>query len=190
MKKIILSIAILLICSISYNTYAQGVGLGIKAGANLANQSMTNWDTSTKTGFHGGAYIIIAFSQKWAIQPEVMYSAQGSEITDIDEVNDFNYLSIPILIRWKPISFLSIEAGPQFSSLLDAKNKSGDSIKEDFKDSDFGFAVGARIHLPLGLNVGARYIWGFTNVSDLGDDTSVKNTTAQIYAGWTIFGAK
>ena len=94
------------------------------------------------------------------------------------------------MLRWKPVSLLSIEAGPQFSSLIDAVDDSGSSIKEDFKNSDFGLALGATLHLPLGFNGGLRYVWGFTNVSDLGNDHEVKNTNIQIFVGWTIFGAK
>lgn len=189
MKKIFLSITLLSALFISSNLHAQGVGVGIRAGVNFANQSIGDISQDSKTGFLGGAYVILAFSEKWAIQPEILYSAQGSELSDIGGVNDFSYLSIPVLLRWKPINVLSIEAGPQFSQLLDATNDGG-SVKEQFKNSDFGLVVGATIHLPLGLNAGVRYVWGFTNVSDVQNSQEVKNTTAQIFAGWTIFGAK
>jgi len=116
-----------------------------------------------------------------------LYSAQGSELPD--ETSEFNYMSIPILLRYKPTSFLSFHAGPQFSQLLDAK-VDGDDIKEDIKNSDFGLAVGATLHLPLGFNGGVRYVWGFTNVSELPDDIEVKNSVVQVYVGWTIFGTK
>jgi hypothetical protein len=188
MRKIFLSITVLLCLLITSKIQAQGIGVGIKVGANFANQSITDWDTSTKTGFVGGAYVILAFSEKWAIQPEVLFSSQGSNVPD--NINDLSYLNIPVLLRWKPVSLLSIEVGPQFSSLISAVDKSGDSIEDDFKNSDFGLALGATVHLPLGFNGGLRYVWGFTNVSDLGNDHEVKNTTAQIFVGWTIFGAK
>jgi hypothetical protein len=190
MKKIILSIVLLSAIAFYTTVNAQGVGVGIKGGVNFANQSITDINTNSKTGFHAGAYVLIAFSEKWGIQPELLYSSQGSELPDIDELNKFDYLSIPILLRWKPVSVLSIEAGPQFSSLLNAENDSGNSIKDQFKSSDFGLAAGATIHLPLGLNVGLRYVWGFTDVSDLQNDREVKNTVVQVYAGWTIIGAK
>lgn len=188
MKRIYLSIALIATLFITSEIHAQGIGLGIKVGANFANQSITDISTDSKTGFVGGAYVILAFSEKWAIQPEVLFSSQGSEVPD--NVNDLSYLNIPILLRWKPVSLLSIEAGPQFSSLMKAVDKSGDSIEDDFKNSDFGLAVGATVHLPLGFNAGARYVWGFTNVSELGDDHEVKNTNFQIYAGWTFLGKK
>lgn len=194
MKKIILSIGILLFVSVSSFVHAQGIGVGIKAGANFANQSIsllsTDFSTEGITGFHGGVYVVINFSDKWGIQPEAFYSMVGSKIPDVDGLNKFNYLSIPILLRYKPISFLSIEAGPQFSSLLSVKDIDGDSIEDQFKGSDFGLAVGATVHLPLGLNAGMRYVWGFTNVSDVQVDSEVTNTVFQIYAGWTLLGGK
>jgi len=187
MKKIFLSIAFFISLAVYSNVNAQGLGVGIKAGVNFANQSITDINTNSRTGFHVGAYAVIAFSEKWGIQPELLYSAQGSELPS--ETSEFNYMSIPVLLRWKPVSVLSIEAGPQFSSLLNAKID-GDDIKEDIKNSDFGLAVGATVHLPLGLNGGVRYVWGFTNVSELPDDTEVKNSVVQVYVGWTIIGAK
>lgn len=190
MKKITLSLAVLALFLISSNSFAQGIGLGIKAGANFANQSITDIDTDSRTGFNGGAYLILAFSEKWAIQPELLFSSQGSEIPDFNQVTQLDYFSIPLLVRWKPIKLLSFHAGPQFSTLLSAVDKSGDSIKDDFKNSDFGLAAGATVHLPLGLNGGLRYVWGFTDVADLQNDIEVKNKTLQIFVGWTFLGAK
>jgi len=189
MKRIIQSIALLSLMSISSLVHAQGVGFGLKGGVNFANQSITNINTNSRTGFLGGAYFVFAFSESLGIQPEVFFSSQGAELPDIDELNKFNYMSIPILLRWKPLSLLSIEAGPQFSVLLDAKNKAGDSIKDEFNKSDFGLAAGVTLHSPIGLNGGLRYVWGFTNVSNLENDLEVKNKMIQIFLGWTIFGA-
>ena len=190
MKKIFLSITVLLCLFITSEIHAQGIGIGIKAGANFANQSITEIDTETRTGFNGGAYVILAFSEKWAIQPELLFSSQGSEIPDFDQVLQLDYFSIPVLVRWKPINFLSFHAGPQFSTLLSAVDKSGDSIEDNLKNSDFGLAFGATVHVPLGINGGVRYVYGFTDVNDLQNDTSIKNKMIQIFVGWTIFGAK
>ena len=146
MKKIVLSIFISAFFAVTLAN-AQGIGLGIKGGVNFANQSIKDisqqlgdFSTKGRTGFHGGAYVVLAFSEKWAIQPEIMFSSQGSEIPDVEDLrsNKFNYLSIPVLLRWKPVSLLSIEAGPQFSSLMSAKDVNGDSIKDNFKNGDFG----------------------------------------------------
>jgi hypothetical protein len=200
MKKIFISIGVVLFVTISSFVHAQGVGLGIKAGANFANQSISgsaailqDLNTDAITGFHGGIYVSIDFSEKWGIQPEALYSRVGSELPDVNQLNEFDYLSVPILLRWKPISLLSFEAGPQFSALLSVKDIDGDSIKENFKNSDFGLAAGATLHLPLGFNASLRYVWGFSNVADMEanpDLSEVKNTVFQVSAGWTILGAK
>jgi len=191
MKKFSLSLVLLvLLFSFSSSVNAQGIGLGLKAGANFANQNITNlnYSTSNITGFHGGAYLVLGFSEKWAIQPEIFFSSQGSEVPDLDVVRNLDYFTIPVLLRWKPVSLLSIEAGPQFSTLLSAVDENGDDVKEDFKNSDFGLALGATVHLPLGFNAGLRYVWGFSNVNELQNDREVKNRMFQIYAGWTFLG--
>lgn len=190
MKKTICVLILISAFTMGNLAMAQGVGLGIKAGANFANQSITNASTETVTGFHGGAYLVLAFSEKWAIQPELFFSSQGSEVPDLDEIKQLDYFTIPVLLRYKPANFLSFEAGPQISTLLSAVDKSGDSIKEDFKNSDFGLALGATVYLPLGLNAGLRYVWGFSDINDLPEDMEVKNKMFQIYAGWTFLGAK
>ena len=190
MKKTIFSIVFVASIIAFTNAFSQGIGLGLKAGANFANQSITDISTNSRTGFSGGAYLVLAFSEKLAIQPEFLFSSQGAEIPDLNEISQLDYLTIPLLLRWKPVSALSIDAGPQFSSLLSAVDKSGEDIKEDFKNSDLGLALGATAHLPLGLNAGLRYVWGFTNVGDFQEDTEVKNRVVQVFVGWTIVGAK
>ena len=187
MKKFSHSIVLILLVSIPSFVFAQGVGFGLKGGVNFANQSIQNITTESRTGFHGGGYFVFAFSENIALQPEVLFSSQGSDLPDVDQLNEFNYLSVPVLLQVKPISFLSFEAGPQFSFLLDAKN-SGVSIKDEIKKSDFGIAAGTTLHLPIGLNAGVRYVWGFTNISELDNDSEIKNKMFQVFLGWTIFG--
>lgn len=187
MKKVFLSIAVAILVSVSSSLFAQGVGLGVKAGVNFANQSITDISTDSKTGFLAGGYLVINFSETFGLQPEVLFSSVGSELPD--GTSDFSYLTVPVLLRWKPMEFLSFEAGPQFGFLLNAEHD-GDDIADDIKNSDFGLAVGGTVHLPLGFNASLRYVWGFTNVSDLGNDTEIKNSMVQLAAGWTIFGAK
>ena len=84
---------------------------------------------------------------------------------------------------------LSLEAGPQFSFLTKAEVEDVGDVMDELKKNDFGLAFGAGVHLPLGFNAGARYVLGFTDISDVSTE-SIKNRTFQIYIGWTIFGAK
>jgi hypothetical protein len=164
-----------------------GIGLGIKAGANFVNQAVTDISTKTVTDFHVGAYINLNFSEKFGITPEILYSANGSKWEDA-KVN-FDYISLPVMIRIMPVKFLSLEAGPQFSFLTKAEVEGVGDVKDQLKKNDFGLAFGVGLHIPMGFNVGARYIYGFTNISEVSDE-SIKNRTFQVYLGWTILGAK
>jgi hypothetical protein len=183
MKKSFLFFVLFLV---PFIIHAQGVGVGIKGGANWANQDVANVDIKTVTSYHVGAYVNLNFSDKWGLTPEVLYSVYGSELDDAKL--DLDYVAIPLMLRFKPFSLLSLEAGPQFS-LLTKANFDGDDIKDQLKNNDFGLAFGAGLHLPLGFSAGARYILGFTDISEVSSE-SIKNRTLQIYLAWTIFGAK
>jgi hypothetical protein len=184
MKNLFLFVMLFLVPSV---IQAQGVGLGIKAGANFADQAVKDIDIKTVTDFHIGAYLNLNLSEKFGITPEVLYTAYGSKWDDIKV--DFDYIALPVMFRFKPISLLSLEAGPQFSFLTKAEVEDVGDVKDQLKNNDFGLAFGAGLHLPLGFNAGVRYVLGFTDISDVSSQ-SIKNRTFQIYAGWTIFGAK
>jgi hypothetical protein len=184
MKKSFLFLMLLLI---PIMIQAQGVGIGIKAGANWANQDVADVDMKSVTDYHVGAYVNINFSDKWGITPEVQYAAYGSEWDDVKV--DLDYVAIPVMLRFKPIDLISLEAGPQFSFLTKAEVEDIGDVADELKSNDFGLAFGAGLHLPLGFNVGARYVLGFTDISEVSEE-SIKNRTFQVYLGWTIFGAK
>ena len=184
MKKTLLFVVIFLVPLVMH---AQGIGVGIKAGANFANQDVTDITIKTITDFHLGAYVNLNVSKKWGITPEILYSAYASEWNNAKV--DLDYVALPVMLRYKPISLLSLEAGPQFSFLTKAKVENVGDVKDQLKNNDFGLAFGAGLHLPLGFNAGARYVLGFTNISEVSAE-SVKNRTFQLYVGWTILGAK
>jgi hypothetical protein len=189
MKKAILTI--LVIVSATLVIHAQGVGLGIKGGANFANQAIKDVNTKSITNFHVGAYLNLNFSESFGITPEVLYTAIGHKQDDIKVNTD--YIAIPVMLRIMPVKVLSLEAGPQFSFLTKAKVEDGEDIKDQLKKNDFGVAFGAGLHLPMGFNLGARYIYGFTNISEATTEefeSNIKNRTFQVYVGWTFLGAQ
>jgi hypothetical protein len=71
----------------SSNTYAQGIRLGIKGGANLSNLSgdLANEDVyENKYGFHGGLMLNVGLIGDGflSIQPEVLFSQKGYKYAD------------------------------------------------------------------------------------------------------------
>jgi hypothetical protein len=167
-----------------------GVGVGIKGGANWANQDVENISTKSVTDFHVGAYLNLNFAEKFGITPEVLYNAYATKWKENTDVKvNFDYISIPIMFRFLPVEFLSLEAGPQFSFLTKAEVEDVGDVKDQLKKNDFGLAFGVGLHLPIGLTFGTRYVLGFTNISEV-DEESIKNRTIQVYLGFTLVGAK
>ncbi|MBL3657128.1 porin family protein [Fulvivirga sediminis] len=177
MKKITL---LGLFCLMSVvGLHAQGIGLGIKGGANFANVDVGSVDTDNKTGYHFGAFLDLGLNDNISIQPEVLYSAQGADDFDLD------YLTIPVLLKLKFLKVLNVHAGPQFGILTNAEDD-GEDVKDRLKSADVSLALGAGVDLPLGLVGGVRYNLGVSDIDD-GYNVDIKNRVMQIYVGWKLF---
>ena len=165
--------------------YAQGVGFGLKGGVNFANVDAENINTESITSFHAGVFVNLNLSDKFGVTPEILWTGYGAKIDNADFKT--NYVSIPVMLRYKPVSMLFLEAGPQFNFLMDAEYDGAD-YKDQLKSNEVGLGLGAGVHLPLGFTGGLRYVLGFTNINDVSDD-SIKNRTFQVWVGW-VFGSK
>ena len=182
MKKIIFTLSLLLASIVGF---AQGLGIGLKAGANFATLSADNYSSSSITSYHVGVYANVKFSDTWGLTPEILWSAQGAELDNVKLETD--YVVVPIMIRWRIIELISLEAGPQFNFLTSAELDNVD-VMDDMNSSTFSAAIGALVHLPLGLNGGIRYVIGMSDLAE-SDSDELKDRTFQIYVGWTILGA-
>lgn len=196
MKKVILTAFVL--GTITTAVAQQQVKFGPKAGLNFANLSGLN-DSEMKTSFHVGAVAEIKFNEKFSIQPEVVYSAQGTKYTEtfpvlgtVETSLNNDYINIPILAKYYIVDGFSVEAGPQVGFLMKSESKveggSGSvttDSKDSFKSTDFGLGLGLAYDLPVGLFVNARYNLG---LSDIRENTSagdaVKNNVIQVGIGY------
>lgn len=196
MKKVILAAFVLGSTTIAFAQ--QQVKFGPKAGLNFANLSGLD-NTEMKTGFHVGAVTEIKFNEKFSIQPEVVYSAQGAKNTatvpvlgEVKSTWNNDYINIPIMAKYYIVDGFSVEAGPQVGFLVksEAKIENGnssvkDDTKDDFKSTDFGLGFGLAYDLPVGMFVNARYNLG---LSDIRNNTSsgdaIKNNVIQVGIGY------
>ncbi|NHN25216.1 PorT family protein [Flavobacterium jejuense] len=149
---------------------AQEVKFGAKAGLNLSNFSGDAEGTSTKVGFQVGALAEIMISDKFAIQPELVYSSLGAKSSDegFDYTSHLNYLNIPVMAKYFVAEGFSLEAGPQIGFLLSAKDKGdGEDVdtKEYYNSTDFGMNVGAGYDVTENINLGLRYTFGLSNIA-------------------------
>ena len=159
---------------------AQHVNIGIKAGLNLYNIKYNNdIKYDTKAGLHAGLLGHIHVTKNFAVQPELLFSAQGAKYTTagVDTKLNLNYLNIPVLLQYMFDNGFRFEAGPQVGLLLTAKADNGTTktdIKSDLKPVDVGLALGlGYIHVPSGFGVDARYNLGLSNIND-DDNSTVK----------------
>lgn len=203
MKKLVLSA--LAVCALSGSAFAQQeVKFGPKAGVNFANLSNLD-DSEMKIGFHVGAVAEIKFNDKFSIQPELLYSAQGAKSSysflgqNIENTLSLDYINIPIMAKYYIVDGFSVEAGPQVGFLTKAElegtfgNLTGTTdIKDNVKSVDFGVNFGLAYDLPNGFFVNARYNLGLAklgdsenspnNVSSLLKDS--KNSVIQVGVGY------
>lgn len=187
---------VVILVVLSTTVYAQVSG-GLRLGVNVSNQkAVTDGNSETgdsKLGVLGGLYLTTNLSEKLAIQPELLFSVMGSQNNDSDYKMPFNYLSIPVLLRYNISENINLQAGPQVGFLLSAKIKDGDDsadIKENFSGMDFGAAFG--IGGDFGkFNGGVRYYLGISNIlEDAPDDYTFKNNSFQIFVGYRLFGGE
>jgi opacity protein-like surface antigen len=200
MKKITLSIVAVLAFGFAN---AQEVKFGVKGGINLSTLTGDIEEASSKVGFQVGAFAEIKLTEKFSIQPELLYSAQGvkTEFNDMDgsEENKINlgYLNIPVMAKYYVAEKFSLEAGPQVGFLLSAKNDFSSfdgedsfskniDIKDNFKSIDFGVNFGAGYDFTENLSAGLRYNLGLSNIleNEAGDNFKQKNSVFSLSVGY------
>ena len=165
-----------------YYSNAQEVAFGIKGGVNFAT---FNGDDSSEakgmTGYHIGGVVNIGVTERFSIQPELLYSAQGAD----SYLGDFrlDYINIPVLAKFMVVDGLSVEAGPQIGFLTSSKLESED-IKDLVKKTDFSALLGLGYMLDGGLNFAARYNFGLSNISDNDLNLDLKNGIFQLSVGY------
>ena len=189
MKKIVL---ILFLCIYFQKTEAQKPTFGVKGGVNFSNLRGSNelidflddagLGHKIRVGYHFGGYVKIELSERFFLQPELLFSLQGStqKINDVslqDELgnvisntidvrinNNLSYLNVPIMAKYYLNDEISVEAGPQIGYMLSGKfhNKIiddgglSDEIIESF-GGEGKVDIENKKELDLGLCVGLGY---------------------------------
>ncbi|MDT0293847.1 porin family protein [Mesonia ostreae] len=202
MKKLLLTAAIAVFGIIG--TQAQDVRYGVKAGVNFANSHGDTDDADSRTGLHIGAFAEFMLSEKFAFQPELLYSMQGNKYEESETILGetfkaesklkLDYINIPLIFKYYATEGLAIEAGPQVGFLVSANeeyeasgadvSESGDEdVKDFYKSIDYGLNIGLSYTLDMGVMFGARYYYGLADIADT-DNYDEKNNMIQISVGY------
>jgi len=191
---------------------------GAKAGLNIAKYNYSGENTSevndklkSLIGFHVGGFAEFEITEKFAFQPELLYSAQGVKSENSDTVLGVvyssestiktSYINIPLMAKYYVIEGLSVQAGPQVGFLMSAdattsnstggitQNSTSTDVKDQYKGIDFGLNFGVGYKLDFGLFFDARYNLGLSDLADKrvdGDDNKSTNRVIQISVGYSF----
>ncbi len=195
MKKYLI---VLIVSIIGISASAQGIKFGPKLGANMGKIEGSGFSDKYALGYHIGGFVEINFSKKLGIQPEVLWNQIKSDtVTGFKAVyqnlvnqNSFNdlqlsYLSIPILLNYRPSKLITLQAGPQFSILIDDSRNLLQNGQYAFKKGDLSLLGGVQLNL-LKFRVYGRYAIGLNDISDVGNSEQWKSQTIQLGIGLAL----
>lgn len=192
MKKSILFMAALVL-STTFAAAQEYVYFGIKGGVNFSTFSGDGFsdfhDENARTAYHLGLLAEIPVGERFSLQPEVLYSAQGFDMVRIEGEEDIehqlDYITIPVLAKLYLTDGLSLEAGPQVGFVVSEKISSGDNeidlYDEDRTDIDMALGLGASYKFNNFFLYG-RYNAGLTDIYDR-EGVDAKNSVIQAGIG-------
>lgn len=169
--------------------------LGVKAGTNISKIDGKSFKDEFRYGYSLGGFANIGLGGKLGLQPEVLFNQYQTKVdssfknvyqnafADAKSGNvKLNYLSIPILLTYKLGNVLSLQAGPQFSVLMNKDKNLLDNGKEAFNHGDLAMLGGAQIKISKLLLTG-RYGIGLNNLNEIDNKDKWKSQTIQLSLG-------
>ena len=200
MKKIFF----FLMSMIVLNAQAQNkFALGIKLGQNFSSVNNINVDRNAAS-FHVGAAAQIGVGPSFSIAPEVILTQTKLEsnpsVLELlgnsalkPETYHLNCLAIPVLAQYKVFKSFIIQAGPQYSILLDQQKDGKEAVRLAFNSGEFAIVGGAKLDLK-GFFLYGRYVIGMNNIrsaselsTNLGDQSTWKTRQWQLGLGFSLF---
>jgi len=193
MKKLLL---LLIVVSATTYANAQKFSVGVKVGANMNKIDGQSFKDGYDLGYHAGVFAELGLSKKLAIQPEVLFNQLNTKraagFNDIYNQNNLNprdidlkYLSIPVLLKYDIAPFLSLNAGPQFSILIDDNQNLFNNGRDAFKKGDLAAVAGATLNISK-FRIYGRYAVGLNNINDIDNRDQWKSQQFQLGLGLAL----
>ncbi|MFZ1676247.1 MAG: porin family protein [Saprospiraceae bacterium] len=161
-------------CILMVYSSAKGqTSFGIKAGVNLSYTSFEQSDPLIL--FHAGGFGHIPLSDRFFMQPELLLSLKGGDLSGLLiepytlDITRYD-LSIPLLIGLKTGDKFEIRLGPEVNFLLASTTDFNDQILHDtygYKKLDFCLDAGMGLKISNRFTIDFRYCYGLTDAIDL-----------------------
>ena len=192
-------LAIMAIALLTMQAASAQFRIGAKAGANLVKVDGVSFKDQFKYGYHVGGFaeIVLTKDKKLSLQPEVLFNQYSttldSNFKSIYEnvINShqssvkLNYLSFPILLNYKLLGPIYLQAGPSFSVLMDQNKNFLQNGGDAFTKGDFSMIGGAQIRLAK-LYLSGRYVVGLANINDIDNKDKWKSQAIQLSLGLSL----
>ncbi|WP_187261054.1 porin family protein [Pontibacter beigongshangensis] len=167
-KKAILFV---LFVVLAHQNFAQ-TSYGIKGGFNWVRLNVNSedpyyekWGYPYKPAFHVGLYSKYNMSERFSVNPELLFSNKGYISNNTSEgakvYSHLNYLNLPVMAGLKLFKRMDLLFGPEFGYLL---NRGAKYNKEQYNRFDAGYALGANLHAGEKVYISFRYSYGLTSV--------------------------
>ncbi|MES2808495.1 MAG: porin family protein [Bacteroidota bacterium] len=157
----------------SNRTYSDFYGpkIGLKIGANVANQTNSgfdNYNTGSILGLNTGLTLDLPIIYPFSFAPEVLYSQKGYEATTRNGIytQRTHFIDVPLLAKFKVGPTFNVLIGPQLSYLMSTTNTYDNgfltSSEQYYEDngghkSYLGGVVGVSFDLNRSVDLHARY---------------------------------
>lgn len=196
MKKYLLLLCTFLVVGLSAN--AQEFSIGPKMGVSQANVSFSGSDfqvSDGKLGYHVGLFMRMGGNSLF-VQPELLYTNTGGSFMrtvgiDFDSYDvSFDRVDLPVMLGFKFLGLLRVQAGPIASVLVNSRLSDTVSTLDnvDYKSATFGYQAG------LGVDLGnfildLKYENSLGNISNsiLGVNTDQRQNQVVFSAGIRLF---
>ena len=189
--KLLLAVIITMTTSAAFT---QGFKVGIKGGADINKIDGKPFKSQFSYGYQVGGFAQIGLTSKWGIQPEVLFSQANidtsesfSDIYDFNSVSKvkLNYLKIPLLLNYSPNPFVTLQAGPQFSILMDQNSSLTKNGRDAFSKGDLSMLAGIQLNISK-IKIYGRYGVGLNNINDIDNQEKWKSQNIQVGIGFSI----
>lgn len=186
MKKILMTLAVVMITAMSANAQTAGQ-LYCQGGFNGNLSTLTNNDDAKmKLGWGVGANIYYCITDQWAVALDLSRDFIGCKSKDADENIKLDYLSFGPMAKYYAEPWLALQAGPEIGFLFSAK-MDGNSVKDNFKKTELSLPIGVSFEPNLGdddhkLVIGLRYRLGMSNVNK--DKETMRNSALILSIGY------
>jgi len=181
--------------------FSQDIQIGARGDLTYSRLGGDGMSVGYRAGFNAGAFAEYKIKDKWSVQPELLYSQRNIKIgsfkqyfassasEDPGQYAFLSYICVPVSIKYKITSLLTINAGAQYSYLLHADETLLRDKADGFKKNDLGVIAGIE-YTPSRLRFYGRYYRGLYDINNINNLHPWNTQQFQAGIGYVLFTRK